>query len=339
MWNIVRQFFVVPVLVLVVAFPFSTSAQSRCVAPRTPDIVYSSSNKIITFYVPHESPGCLTSMEGCNATSCIGLKDNLRKPTCLDAVRLGQAKYVTLASDWSNQGKYFNIGTVTYLSAFDKQMHTVQNVVGYVHDWGSAFNGRPDKLDVCTTVCANCTDAQASALAQGKNVSLARSSLGAADLNIYSNPGNPYSPVRVSPFSAYGATAPQQPATAQPGASQGATSPLAVSPTPVSELLNRSNTSSSNSSTIFPTGRSAGTIFAQPNTAARGSNVLVSWTSVNMKSSSCKVLANNANFADGQEGSKRLTIPDSASDEFYFLLECTTAAGEIHRASYSITIR
>ncbi|MFM2414922.1 MAG: hypothetical protein RI911_615 [Candidatus Parcubacteria bacterium] len=138
------------------------------------------SDRIITFYVPHNSPGCRTSMEGCVETSRPGL-DGQRVPRSLDDVRAGRAKFVTLASDSSNYGKYFNIGTITYLSAEDKQKHTVQNVIGYVHDTGGAFKGKPQKLDVNTTICKNCTDAQASAMAAGKNVSFTPSTQGLVD--------------------------------------------------------------------------------------------------------------------------------------------------------------
>lgn len=138
------------------------------------------SDRIITFYVPHNSPGCRTSMEGCVETSRPGL-DGQRVPRSLDDVRSGRAKYVTLASDSSNYGKYFNLGTITYTSALDKQKHTVQNVIGYVHDTGGAFRGKPQKLDVNTTICNSCTDAQASALASGKNVSFTPSNQGLVD--------------------------------------------------------------------------------------------------------------------------------------------------------------
>jgi hypothetical protein len=148
------------------------TAQAPCTA----------SDKIITFYVPHNAPNCRSSMEGCVETSRPGL-DGQRVPRSLDDVRAGRSKFVTLASDSSNYGKYFNIGSVTYLSAQDKQKHTVPNVIGYVHDTGGAFKGKPQKIDVNTTICQNCTDAQASAMAAGNNVSLAPSSQGLVDNN------------------------------------------------------------------------------------------------------------------------------------------------------------
>ncbi len=160
-------------LSIVAALPYYAAACTQS-APCT------ASDRIITFYVPHNAPGCRTSMEGCVETSRPGL-DGQRVPRSLDDVRAGRAKYVTLASDSSNYGKYFNLGTITYTSALDKQKHTVQNVIGYVHDTGGAFRGKPQKLDVNTTICSSCTDAQASALASGKNVSFTPSNQGLVD--------------------------------------------------------------------------------------------------------------------------------------------------------------
>lgn len=59
----------------------------------------------------------------------------------LDDVRTGASKYVTLSSATSMKGRWYCIGTVTYASPKDRQMHTITNVVGYVHDTGCAFNG------------------------------------------------------------------------------------------------------------------------------------------------------------------------------------------------------
>lgn len=169
----VRMSAVLSALILAVLLPQSVHACTQA-APCT------ASDRIITFYVPHNAPGCRTSMEGCVETSRPGL-DGQRVPRSLDDVRSGRSKYVTLASDSSNYGKYFNLGTITYTSALDRQKHTVQNVIGYVHDTGGAFRGRPQKLDVNTTICSSCTDAQASALASGKNVSFTPSNQGLVD--------------------------------------------------------------------------------------------------------------------------------------------------------------
>ena len=354
-----RGFFCVTCWVILLV-PLVTAAQSACVAPPGyAGTIHNIQNKIITYYVPIAG-ACTSTMQGCVATSCPGLKNNSKTPTCLDAVRLEGAKYVTIASAAENYGKYYHLGTITYRSAIDNQMHTVHNVVGYVHDTGCAFNGtcsaamrarygfssvpRPDKLDVCTTVCANCTDAQASALAAGKNVSLVRSTEGVYDpvTPMYGNPRNPYSPVSVSPYSGYGGARASQGVGSTGGSqamsTQGATSPLSVSPAPVSSLLSGAQGGTTNNQTLFPNGLSAGSIFVQPARISRGSSVLISWTSVNMKSS-CSIIHDGTVLAQGSDGSKRITISPSASGSTTFALECLTAAGETHRSAQTIPIQ
>jgi hypothetical protein len=222
-------------LILAILLPHSVNACTQA-APCT------ASDRIITFYVPHNAPGCRTSMEGCVETSRPGL-DGQRVPRSLDDVRSGRSKYVTLASDSSNYGKYFNLGTITYTSALDRQKHTVQNVIGYVHDTGGAFRGRPQKLDVNTTICSSCTDAQASALASGKNVSFIPSNQGLVDpagtgntgygnvLTGNSQYGAGTAPTGVQSGSAAPAGAPQSPQQPGKGQQPGETRPTGVTDT------------------------------------------------------------------------------------------------------------
>lgn len=70
------------------------------------------------------------------------------QPFTLDDYRLGNAPFVTVASDPSRYGQSVNLGSRTYRSPIDKQTYTLDNVPGYIHDTGSAFRGRPDKLDI-----------------------------------------------------------------------------------------------------------------------------------------------------------------------------------------------
>lgn len=100
-------------------------------------------NARMTYY----APGAGGRVEGPFATSRPNL-DGQYVPRTLDDVRLGRSAYVTLASDASNYGKFYDIGTVTYTSPIDGKMYTLENVVGYTHDTGSAFRGKPDKFDV-----------------------------------------------------------------------------------------------------------------------------------------------------------------------------------------------
>ena len=98
-----------------------------------------------TFYAP--GPG--DAMEGPWATSRPNpYLGGQRVPSTLDDVRLGRSPYVTVASDPSRYGQTVNFGSITYRSPVDSQMYTLPNVQGYVHDTGSAFQGRPDKLDI-----------------------------------------------------------------------------------------------------------------------------------------------------------------------------------------------
>lgn len=104
---------------------------------------------LTTFY----APGAGGRVEGPWATSrpnLEGLKNTRGDPIprTLDDVRLGRSTYVTLASDPSRYGQFFNLGDVTYRSPLDGKTYTIKNVIGYVHDTGSAFRGRPDKFDV-----------------------------------------------------------------------------------------------------------------------------------------------------------------------------------------------
>lgn len=112
-----------------------------------------------TFY----GPGAGGRMQGGFETSRPN-REGQRIPRTLDDVRTGRSRYVSLASATSMYGKWFCIGTVTYTSPQTRQTHTLENVVGFVHDTGCAFNGtcpnfggrkgvfsnqpRPDKMDI-----------------------------------------------------------------------------------------------------------------------------------------------------------------------------------------------
>ena len=98
----------------------------------------------VTFYAP--GPG--DRMEGGFETSRPNPVTGRAVPFTLDDVRLGRAPFVTVASDPSRYGQSVNLGDITYRSPIDRLMYTLQGVRGLVHDTGSAFRGRPDKLDV-----------------------------------------------------------------------------------------------------------------------------------------------------------------------------------------------
>ena len=108
------------------------------------------SNPHFTFYGP--GPG--GRMEGGFATSRPN-QAGTNVPITLDMVRSareqGRDLDVTLASDPSRYGETINVGTVTYVSPIDGKQYTLNNVHGFVHDTGSAFKGRPEKVDIAVS--------------------------------------------------------------------------------------------------------------------------------------------------------------------------------------------
>lgn len=102
-----------------------------------------------------------------------------------------------------------------------------------------------------------------------------------------------------------------------------------------------SNTPSSQPITSTPaptvrTGVSASRIIAQPQKAAPGDGILVSWTSVNMEPFSCTITKNGEEFARGNEGSKNDTMN---ADSVTYTAKCTTAKGEVTQSSATVTVR
>ena len=160
------------------------------------------------------------------------------------------------------------------------------------------------------------------------------------------NRGGPFGMQTTSLYPGQGAYAasgarPSQGAFASPGLSQsqgGAMTPTSVSPTPISELLNQGQSSGSATlNTTFPTGPSSATILIQPQNVKKGGPILVSWTSVNMKLNSCKVLRNDSAYAEGNDGMKQDTVPTDTS-VLTFVLQCESAGGETVRSSTQVSI-
>jgi hypothetical protein len=116
----------------------------------------------VTYYAP--GPG--DRMEGPWATSRPNPATGQRIPSTLDDVRLRGAPYVTVASDPSRYGQKVQLGDLTYRSPIDGKTYTLPQVQGLVHDTGSAFKGRPDKLDVAAGDFRGWNPAAASAYVQ-----------------------------------------------------------------------------------------------------------------------------------------------------------------------------
>lgn len=105
-----------------------------------------------TCYGPGKDP----IIEGPFATSKPGLNGQAI-PITLDDVRKaadgGRSIPVTLAANPMHYGKYYNIGTIVYTSAIDGATYKMENVMGYVHDTGSAFReGSCKKYGTCTDI-------------------------------------------------------------------------------------------------------------------------------------------------------------------------------------------
>lgn len=295
--------------------------------PQTPngESIQSADGKVLTLYVPHDAPGCASSLEGCIATSRPNLTDGSLTPMTLDCVRHGQCQFVSLASDPSNYGKFYNVGTVTYTSAEDGKSYTLQNVVGYVHDTGGAFIGHPDKLDIAATVCSGCSASQASAIAAGgitaanvSNVPTQPSSpfsvFGNQSAFVGNTSGSPFAnvnPVAPSQYTQQTAYAPQQVAyqtAQQPLYQYPVQQPQPVVPIPVLPVQ-----------PVYSPAKPTATLIVQPQTVALGTGVSVAWSSVGMSTSSpCIVSKDGTQVGSGNEGSQRIIVRSAGT----FMLTC-----------------
>lgn len=311
-------------------------------APQTPNgqEILPTNGKRLTVYVPHDAPGCETSIQGCIATSRPNLFGQ-SVPMTLDCVRKGECQFVSLASDPSNYGKFFNVGTVTYTSAEDGKTYTLENVAGYVHDTGGAFRGRPDKLDIAATICSGCTEKQAASFGLGRAVG-ATGTYGSYAESRPSSPlafftgqqapfvGNTYG----SPFANVNPVAPsqyvqqasyvqpaayQQPATYRQPASYPQPLPVPQQPVPVSVVP------------VYTPAKPTASLVVQPKSVASGESVSVAWSSAGTsRSSPCVLSREGEELATGNEGSRRFVIRSST----VFRLACTGVNGEsVTRAS------
>lgn len=102
-------------------------------------------NQIVTNYWPIKG-GRDVGVEGSDKTSRPDPSGAYRVST-LEDYRTGKADHVTIAADPSHYGEWYTIPSYTYINAKGEQ-HTLKNVPAYVHDTGSAFQGRRRKFDV-----------------------------------------------------------------------------------------------------------------------------------------------------------------------------------------------
>ncbi len=314
------------------------------------------------------APGPNDNIEGPWATSkprpesaCSDGGGNI--PMTLDAVRLKKCKYVTLAANEAFYGRYFYIGTVRYASPIKEadgkgREYVINDVIGYVHDIGPAFRAGScsryntcrdidRKFDVALGDFRNWNSTNASQFVDKQrfcaNYSTTFYQIGGAPVSppdvtsqivgrdIAIVPGDP----RATSYGPFGlGTQPYTPPSAAVG-TQGAYGAAPMQPTSPF-ALGGATTSASTADFVVSGGRSAVTIIVQPQNVKKGGKIYVSWTSVNMRPASCKVLKNGIEFASGNEATKQDLIEESGTTAY--AVECTTAGGEKARSSVSIAI-
>jgi hypothetical protein len=93
-----------------------------------------------TFYAPGAGNGRMQGTGIPSQADADGKSNTTGALHTLDDVRLGNSPYVTLAASKKLYGNWYCMGTITYTSKLDNMVHTLQNVVGYVHDTGCVFN-------------------------------------------------------------------------------------------------------------------------------------------------------------------------------------------------------
>jgi hypothetical protein len=102
-------------------------------------------------------------------------------------------------------------------------------------------------------------------------------------------------------------------------------------------LLGTTSTSTASSQIFYSSGIATGplppvaTLIVQPHSVVRGNTIVVSWSSIGMKSDApCRVLIGDVFLlAQGNEGTRRIPTDQSTpTSTMKFSLECTKASGE-----------
>jgi len=330
-------------------------------------------------YVTCYAPGAGGNIEGPFATS----KPNLNGqsiPCTLDDFRLKRngCWYVSLAGNPANYGKYYNMGSVTYVSIIDNRTYTMTNVVGYVHDTGSAFQGGTcgNYNGMCSVMMRH-FDIAYGDFRGGGNVSYVNTNKlctgstptwkqigGRVDLPSSVTPGEyvsgagpgavpytgstPYTAARPT-GSPFGAAAPY-PVSSSGTVAQGASpssygSSAVAAPTPVSQQLSPFSGITAPQQPLaqsqsVPNGPTVASLYLQPRTVARGGNVVISWTSLNMDPAHpCVVSISGIQLAQAAEGTKILPAASLASGTFSATLACRSQKGESIQKTDSVTIQ
>lgn len=318
-----------------------------------------------TAYVTCYAPGAGGSIEGPYATSRPNWSGK-NIPCTLDDFRLdrNQCWYVTLAGNPGNYDKYYNMGTITYVSIIDNRTYIMTDVVGYVHDTGSAF--RSPSCGNYSGMCAVMMrhfDIAYGDFRGGGNVGYVNGGKlcggtdqawkqvgGRVDLGTTVTPGDyvsgppnagpgavPYTgstPANTmrptgSPLASVAPYQAQSSGTAASGASASSYG-SASSQVPVSAQISPfsaiSGAAPTPVQTIVPGGPAVASLYLQPRTVPRGGTLVISWTSLNMNPSRpCIVSFNGSQLAQGTEGSKSFPSASFPTGALTFALSCTTA--------------
>lgn len=89
---------------------------------------------------------------------------------------------------------------------------------------------------------------------------------------------------------------------------------------------------------IIPGAPQVGSIIVQPRVATRSGTVLISWTSLNMRAGSCKIVLGSETLATGSEGTKTLAAAKFGGTVLFSLV-CTKQDGSQFTASDTITVQ
>lgn len=117
----------------------------------------------VTAYFPCTSAAACP-VQGGPASSVPG-PDGKSLVRTLEDYRLGRSEHVTAASDKSRYGENYVIPEITYRNSLG-ETHTLTDVPVEIHDTGSAFRGRPDKIDIPVEHVGSESQARAAAVGQ-----------------------------------------------------------------------------------------------------------------------------------------------------------------------------
>lgn len=93
------------------------------------------------------------------------------------------------------------------------------------------------------------------------------------------------------------------------------------------------------SQTVVPGAPSVASIYIQPRVASRTGSILISWTSLNMKSGTCTVKQDSQQIAVAQEGSKSIAGSSVSTGTITFTLSCTAQDGSAVAKTDTITVQ